>query len=133
VDAACRRVKVKNPAYLAIAYSINAGGICSDRHFARLAIQGDAAEVKGEFPELAADIERFERVLDDAKREAARLWEAHRSAPTRKNFALSVRHARLAPWLFQAYGGEPAPIDEWVRENLHEDRLLAWAAASSGA
>ncbi len=128
-DAAFNRIKVKNPSYLSIAESVNAGNAPTDRHYARLALHGDTTKIKGYFPEFAERIERYERIADAIAAKAERLWEEHRDAPDQKTFALAVKDTLLSSWLFRRRAGTTAlAARDWMREHFRPEKLVDLAA-----
>ena len=128
-DAAFNRIKVKNPSYISIAGAINAGNSPTERNFAKLALLGDTAEIKGYFPEFAERIERYERLADAIAADAERLWEANRNAPDQKTFALAVLGHRLSAWVFQRQSGKTAlGARAWMREKFTAEKLVDLAA-----
>jgi hypothetical protein len=130
-DAAFNRIKVKNPSYVSIAESVNAGNAPTERHFARLALAGGTAKIKGYFPEFAARIEHYERCADAIAAEAERLWEENRDAPDQKTFALAVKETLLSSWLFKRRAASTAlGAREWMRESFRPEKLVELATRS---
>jgi len=127
VDGNDRRIKVKNPAYLAIARTINAGALCTDKHFAGMALAGDTSEIKSYFPELAGRIELAETALASAKTEALAAWAKHGTESDRKTFALAVKSMALSAWLFNMKDGrDVSDVDKWARDNVLPEKLASW-------
>ena len=128
-DGAFHRIKVKNPSYISIAEAINAGNAPTERHYARLALHGDTAEIKGYFPEFAERIARYERIADAIAAKAERLWEERRDAPDQKTFALAVKDTLLSAWLFRRRTGATAlGARDWMGENFRPEKLVELAA-----
>ena len=124
-DGACNRIKVKNPAYLALHNAINAGDAPTDKNFARLALLGDTAEIRGYFPEFAPQIARYEMTADRMAFDAEGLLILHGNAPTQKDFALAIKDTALAPWLFMRRAGKTTlSARAWMRENYKPERLV---------
>ena len=132
VDADWRRVKVKNPAYLAVARTVNAGAVCSDRHFAAIALSGDTSEIKAYFPDFAGRIDAHEAAQREAIDEAELLWGQWGRERDRKTYALGIKHAKLSAWLFQKHQGKTAlQPAEWMRENVRPERAAEWIGKDS--
>jgi len=123
-DGACNRIKVKDPSYLAIFHAVNAGSGEKEKHFARLALLGDTAEIKGYFPEFAARIAGYELRVERMAAGAEALWTLHHDAPSQKDFAAAVKDTPLSPWLFLRRAGKTTlGARAWMRETYRPERL----------
>lgn len=125
-DEQARRIKVKNPSYLALHNAINAGNAPTDKNFAALAIQGDTDEIKSHFPEYEQQIAYWESVVAQIAADAEAAWSEHGDTEDRKAFALAVKELPLSSWLFQKHSDKTElSAREWMRSNLRAEKLMA--------
>ena len=99
------RVKLKNPSYLAVARSINAGGQISPRHFAEIVLTGEQDEVIAYFPEYESILKFFHHKQVDLHNELELLWNENKHKD-RKDFAAHVSHHPFSGVLFDLYDGK---------------------------
>jgi hypothetical protein len=117
------RIKVKNPAYLAIAH-LRGNGAVSEKRIAILVIGGDEEEYLSYFPE---DRERFNPYIEaweKCKCMILELWEKNKNIDDQKEFALAVKDTPFSSFLFQMRkGAEITSVVERMSDNAKE-RLL---------
>lgn len=124
-DAWDQRVKVKNPAYLALYHLVGAGSVCTDKHLATVVLIGEIDEVTTYFPELARRIREIQFGLHRICGEAEKLWEENKDAPNRKLFAMGVKDHPMSAWLFGRLDGKvPEDPKAWARKKMSPEKLL---------
>lgn len=126
VDEDFNRIKLKNPAYVAIARTVNAGGQISLKHFADMAITGEADEIEIFFPEYAPLLRIFNRVLEDSLGEVDLMWRMWHSLTLQKTFAEEVKHHWLSSILF-AMRAKLIKTPEEGLKKVKPERLVAEA------
>lgn len=99
VDAAFNRVKIKSPRYVALHHL--KGDALTTRRAIELWCTGECTELLANFPELEPDIRPVHDKLDNLARRAVEDFAANRNAPTRKDFALAVKHLPHSSILFR--------------------------------
>lgn len=114
VDGINRRVKIKNPAYLAVSRAVNAGDLLSPRHFANIVVKGDAEETASYFPEFANILLLMQDTLEKLILQVDDLWIFHKDIESRKEFAEAVKHHPLCGLLFMARSGKIENFDDAV-------------------
>ncbi len=120
VDANWNRVKVKSPAYVALHHAKDG---MTDRAFVEIARNGETSEVEAAFPEIRARLQEVRIGLAGVREKVSADFDAMRSEPDQKSFAL---RAVLRPWsglLFAMRKG--VPLSEAIL-NADVDRLLQW-------
>jgi len=110
------RVKLKNPTYLAIARSINAGAEVSPRNFAEIVLAGERDEILSYFPEYSAILNLMHFVLEDIHDELDDLWQRHRYLEDQNNFALAIARHPFRHILFSLRKGKIESIDEGLKK-----------------
>lgn len=121
-DAAFRRVKVKDPAYIRL-HSMRDG--CTPRKFVDVARGEGVDEIEGAFPEFKAKI-------DEARAKIA-VWAAEVDADyvrlkdivVQKDFALQAVKTRCSSALFTIRGGNAKDARSYLRQ-VHIDRVMEW-------
>lgn len=123
VDAAFRRVKIKNPRYVEIHHL---RGNRSPRAVVELWKSGEAGEVLAHFPEMAADFAAVTGPIEQAITRTGHAWRKHAGINDRKAFAAEVKAEPFASVLFRLFGDRPTgDIDHEVE---HRVRALNTAA-----
>lgn len=120
VDGNWNRVKVKSPAYVALHHAKDG---MTDRAFVEIARNGETSEVEAAFPEIRARLQEVRIGLAGVREKVSADFDAMRSEPDQKSFAL---RAVLRPWsglLFAMRKG--VPLSEAIL-NADVDRLLQW-------
>jgi len=100
----CWRIKVKNPAYLAIANFRNNGAI-SNRRIAMLVFRNDESEYLQYFPEDREFFEPYIQARKEFFNEINELWDLYGNIENQKEFALIVKDTRCANLLFSLKKG----------------------------
>lgn len=126
VDGAFNRVKVKNPAYLAIAH-LKESAANSLRSLVRLALTNEGEEFLSYFPEYRGDYESVVERIDRAAEDAERIYAGIADAPDQKAFALAVQASRtpLPAALYQKRRGNVGGVREWLTQQ-EPDKVCRW-------
>jgi len=103
VDKNFNRIKIKNPSYLAIARTINAGNKITPEHFANIVLKGDANEIASYYPEYSDALFLMQSILEEMVDEVASLWILNNDKESRKEFALAVKDHPLSGILFMMW------------------------------
>ena len=106
VDEHRRRVKIKNPSYLAVDRATLSGRQLSPRHFAHMVLSGGAGEIASYFKEYEDLLTLMERVLKDKLDEVDALWKKYRDVSSKKEFAMLLSGHPLSHILFTLWNGK---------------------------
>lgn len=98
------RLKIKNPAYLAIAHLRDNGAI-SRKRVASLVWTHNDEEYLSYFPEDATVFKPFQKAMTAFLEEVRSLWEHSKFLEDQKDFALRVKDSRCASILFRMRKG----------------------------
>jgi hypothetical protein len=131
-DRAGRRLKVKNPQYVALHHLKGNGNIASVKRLAPFVMgsQAEADELLTYFPFVKPLYERLKAQADEAQALLASTWERVRGIGPQKEFALAVTRPEtraLAGFLFEARRRGVTPAVMW-QENGAE-----WLIKHEGA
>lgn len=105
VDGRLRRIKIKNPPYLAINRIKNMGQDLKPRHFADLVLKGDATEIASYYPGYKPILSFLQKVLVEHLEGVEELWLKTKDIYPRKEFAKAVSRHPLRHLLFLARDG----------------------------
>lgn len=122
------RVKVKNPAYIALHHSIGAGGMgyMSYKNIIKLWKLGETAEVKASFPEYAEKIESVELTLNHLDNEATIVYTSiSQEDLSQKEFAMRIKDLDYKHILFALRNGKVDSARQYLIE-ANEDNLLSF-------
>jgi hypothetical protein len=89
VDAAFNRVKVKNPAYLAILHLKEASS-SSVKALVQLVLKNEGSEFLTYFPEFKEQYDRISAAIDSLKGRILDVWNKTKDIEVQKDFALAV-------------------------------------------
>lgn len=120
VDANWNRVKVKSPAYVALHHAKDG---MTDRAFVEIARSGETSEVEAAFPEIRARLQEVRIGLAGVREQVSADFDAMRSEPDQKSFALRAVHRPWSGLLFAMRKG--VPLSDAIL-NADVDRLLQW-------
>lgn len=115
VDKNFNRIKVKNPSYLSVARTVNAGNKVVPRHFAEIVLKGDSKEIISYYPEYREVIEYMDSTLQLMIEGMANLWWTNAGVDSQKEFALAVKDNPLNHILFMLKKGKIETIDEGLQ------------------
>lgn len=101
VDDQGHRVKLKSPRYVILHHL---KGEMSQRRAIELWQTGDTSELLTHFPEFRVEVEAVHSRLDIIAHQAARDFEENLPRPTRKEFAMAVKHLPWSAVLFRMLG-----------------------------
>jgi hypothetical protein len=116
VNGSYRRMKVKNPAYLAIAH-LKESAACSLRALLQLVIMGEASEFLTYFPEYKTYVEGLQSKWDEYRDKMNRdLWEAEeKKTLSRKDYALWVeKNCVNTSVMYQFLDGKINTVNDWL-------------------
>lgn len=116
VDRNFNRMKVKNPSYLSISRTVNAGSRVVPRHFAEIVLKGDAKEIISYYPEYREVLELMDNILSDMIEEVTTLWWINSGIDSQKEFAEAVKSHPLNHLLFMLRKGKITTIHEGLRK-----------------
>lgn len=106
------RVKLKNPSYLAVARSINAGNEVSPRNFAEIVLSGERDEILSYFPEYGPILNLLHYTLEDVHDELDDLWQKNKHIEEDNWFALAIAVHPFRHVLFSLRKGKIDSISE---------------------
>jgi hypothetical protein len=104
-DSGIWRLKVKNPAYLAIAHLRNNGDLSLGR-VARLVLMGDEEEYLSYFEEDRKFFQPYIDARDLMWKDLEKVWEENQGIESQKDFALKVKGYPFAHILFARRKGQ---------------------------
>lgn len=116
VNGSYRRMKVKNPAYLAIAH-LKESAACSLRALLQLVIMGEASEFLTYFPEYKTYVEGLQSKWDEYRDKMAQdlLNAAEKKTLSRKDYALWVEKNCLnTSAMYQFLDGKIVTVNDWL-------------------
>jgi hypothetical protein len=120
------RIKVKNPAYVAIAH-LKDSSACSMRALVQLVMAGETDEFTGYFPEFVPTVksirEAYENHVKSVGEDAeavAHLLEKEKTPENRKEFALAVRSMANSNFMFQLYEGKVDSFRDYILKNMEK-------------
>ena len=94
VDAAFNRVKVKNPAYLALLHLKEASS-SSVKALTQLVLTNEGSEFLTYFPEFQEQYDRISGAVNSLKGKLQEVWEATKHIEVQKDFALAVIASKI--------------------------------------
>lgn len=103
-DGSAWRMKVKNPAHVALSKMRNNGAITPKRVCAAI-FKGEAAEYLSYFPEDAPLFEPYQAALLTAEYEVGDMWDLYGDM-SRKKFAQTIGHLPYSSILFRMHDGK---------------------------
>lgn len=116
-----KRIKVKNPSYLAIAKIKDSGEKSSS--MIDLILDNDYDEFLSYFPEFKEEIFNLKNKIDNFKKSfnekfdsMKELFLLEKTSENRKNFALSIKDYPLKSILFDIYNNRCKDLDEWIEQ-----------------
>lgn len=86
-DNVNNRVKVKNPLYVALHHLKGNGNIFLPSRIVPFIVNGEVDEVVSYFPDLKPEVERCQRIINDAKTKLDNFWFCHHDEVSQKKFA----------------------------------------------
>lgn len=89
-DGSFRRMKCKNPKYVAIAHLRENGGL-SPRRILALIMSNDYEEYLGYFPEDRSYFEFVKEIYDESVKNISDIWEQTKDIESQKDFALTIQ------------------------------------------
>ena len=116
VNGSYRRMKVKNPAYLAIAH-LKESAACSLRALLQLVIMGEASEFLTYFPEYKTYVEGLQSKWDEYQDKMAQdlLNAAEKKTLSRKDYALWVeKNCINTSAMYQFLDGKIVTVNDWL-------------------
>lgn len=100
VDSEGKRIKVKNPSYIAVANTVNAGINLLPVHFAQMALHNKVDKIVKDFPEYNNLLKLYQDLLRDLIMELHEMWMDYGFLEDQKLFALKVKEHPLSGILF---------------------------------
>lgn len=131
VDKHNNRMKIKNKEYLAVAKAVNAGQDLTLKHFAAIALKGDADEIIVHFPKYSRMLTMFTEVISQISDELHYLWSICADLKDQKQFALVVRDHSLNGVLFAKRSKKIDNIDDAL-SNIKPEKLVTIAKERLG-
>ena len=116
VDRNFNRMKIKNPSYLSISRTVNAGRKVVPKHFAEIVLKGDAKEIISYYPEYREVLELMDNILSNMIEEVTTLWWINSGIDSQKEFAEAVKSHPLNHLLFMLRKGKINTIHEGLRK-----------------
>lgn len=122
-DGGCfRRVKIKNPSYVAMHHLKNSAGN-SMRSLLRLVMSNEQEEFINYFPEFKVYIdtikEKYDEYLADAELEFGKYqshFDMERNKETKKSFALAIKDSKFKHYLFYCYNKKVLLMSDFLAE-----------------
>lgn len=93
------RIKIKNPAYLAIAH-LRENGVISPKRIAKLIFLEDEEEYLGYFPEDKKYFDPYKDAYIDFRENLQYIWTCVKDIKDQKEFALEVKDLEISAFLF---------------------------------
>lgn len=98
------RIKVKNPAYVAIAH-MRQDGVLSEKRIVLLIFKNDQAEYLNLFPEDQKFFDPYIEAYGKLKIEVNKTWEANRYIADQREFAMQVKDTKVKTFMFNMRKG----------------------------
>jgi hypothetical protein len=118
------RIKVKNPAYVAIAH-MRQDGCLSEKRIIKLVFMNEYDEYLALFPEDRRFFEPYIDAYGDMITEVNNVWEASKDLKDQKEFAMKVKDTKVSNFLFALRRGkELNEIINSMTENTKQNTLL---------
>jgi len=111
VDAALRRVKVKDPAYVAIHHARDG---MSRRALLEIARSGETPEVISAFPELKPELEKIKGDFESLVSTVSYDYERLKPIENQKEFAIAASETRCSAALFAVRKGKSPSVREFL-------------------
>ena len=111
VDAAFRRVKVKDPAYVAIHHARDG---MSKRALLEIARSGETPEVISAFPELKPELEKIKGDFESLVSTVSYDYERLKPIENQKEFAIAASETRCSAALFAVRKGKSPSVREFL-------------------
>ena len=99
------RIKIKNPAYLAIAH-LRENGAITEKRVVRLVFMQDHEEYLQHFPEDRPEFEPYIKAYNDMVEDINARWEANKDIEDQKEFALAIKDCPAQGVLFAIRKGK---------------------------
>jgi len=99
------RLKIKNPAYLAVAH-MRDNGEHSEKRVIALVMMNEQEEYLSYFPEDRPLFQKYVNAHERLKEDVSRTWEKVKEIENQKEFALQVKHLLISGILFRMKKGE---------------------------
>ena len=114
------RLKVKNPAYLAIAH-LRGDGVLSEKRIIRLVFMQDYEEYLTMFPEDRKFFDPFIEAYNKLIAETNSVWEKSKDIADQKDFAMQVKDTKVKTLMFQMRKGHSiSAVIEKLTDNSKE-------------
>jgi hypothetical protein len=104
-DRAFYRLKIKNPAYLAVAH-MRDNGEHSEKRVIALVMMNEQEEYLSYFPEDRPLFQKYVDAHERLKEDVSKTWEKVKGIEDQKTFALQVKHLTISGILFRMKKGE---------------------------
>ncbi len=104
-DRAFYRLKIKNPAYLAVAH-MRDNGEHSEKRIITIVMMGEQEEYLAYFPEDRPLFQKYVDAHEKMKEDVARTWEKVKDVQNQKEFALLVKDLPVSGILFRMKKGD---------------------------
>lgn len=125
VDSLGNRIKVKNPTWFDLAHTVNAGNVCGERNYARIALNDDFEEIVAYFPHIKEKATPYRQFMERIEKEALWYWDKYKDVEDVKKFVDNTKDAVLFHWLIQTKKGKCNKTPwQFVREGLNIDNFL---------
>ena len=113
------RWKWKTSTYVALHHLKDNGNILSPKRLVPLVLAGEVGETVAYLPEVTSALERVQEILDTAFHEMMALWNDNENLESQKDFAMAVKHHKLASLLFKCrkVGGDGETLMKMFRES----------------
>lgn len=98
------RVKLKNPAYVAIHRLKNNDSI-TGKNITQLVFENEYSEFLSYFPEFTEHVMKYVKAYEELLEEIDEVWNAHKNIPVQKDFALKVLKSKVYGIMFQLRKG----------------------------
>ena len=118
------RIKVKNPAYVAIAH-MRQDGCLSEKRIIKLVFMNEYPEYLALFPEDRKFFDPYINAYGDMLTTVNSVWEASKDLKDQKEFAMKVKDTKVSNFLFALRRGkELNEIIDSMTENTKQNTLL---------
>jgi len=104
-DRAFYRLKIKNPAYLAVAH-MRDNGEHSEKRVITLVMMNEQEEYLSYFPEDRPFFQKYIDAHERLREDISKTWEKVKEIENQKEFALQVKHLPISGILFRMKKGE---------------------------
>jgi hypothetical protein len=118
VDGSAWRIKIKNPAYLAVAH-LRMNGVMSEKRIILLVLMNDHEEYLNYFPEDQKNFDPYIEAYKNMILEIDHYWTAFKDTEVQKDFALAIKDCHAKNILFGMRNKKQTIED--VIENMTEN------------